>query len=161
MQLSINGSVHQVDGPVLEMRLIDFLREELDLIGTKNGCDIGVCGSCTVLADLKPLKACNRKVRDVVGKELLTIEGLRSDGARPHPLQEAFVDHGAVQCGFCIPGMVLAAHALLSKSPDASRPQIRKAISPNLCRCTGYQQIIDAIETAAHSYRSPRPMERS
>lgn len=152
MQLTVNQKMYEISVEQAERRLLDYLREDLDLIGTKNGCDIGVCGSCTVLVDLKPVKACNKRVREVLGAEILTIEGLTPRGASLHPLQQSFLDHGAVQCGFCIPGMVLTAHALLTKTPNATRDQIRRAINPNLCRCTGYQQIIDAIQAAAVHY---------
>jgi len=133
--------------------LLDFLREDLDLTGAKNGCGAGFCGACTVLLDLQPAKACNLALRDVAGKSILTIEGLTAPDGSLHPLQQAFVDAGAIQCGFCTPGMVLTAHAFLLKNPRPTRPEIRRAINANLCRCTGYQQIIDAIEAAAPRYR--------
>ncbi len=123
---------------------------DLDLTGAKSGCGIGVCGACTILVDDRPLRACRSYGRRRARPQRATIEGLAGPDGGLHPLQQAFIDHGAIQCGFCTPGMVLAAHAFLLKHPaaDAGR-RSRKAISANLCRCTGYQQIIDAIMAAA------------
>jgi carbon-monoxide dehydrogenase small subunit len=153
MRLNVNG--RDLEGPdaVGERRLITFLREDLDLTGAKNACDIGACGACTILVDGEPLKICIKRVKDVAGRRVLTIEGLAAPDGTLHPLQRAFVERGAIQCGFCTPGMVLVAHAFLLRQPDPTREQIRKAIGGNLCRCTGYQQIIDAIEEAAVHYR--------
>lgn len=152
MRMIVNGRPVTVAETRLDSDLLVFLREDLDLTGAKNGCGIGVCGSCTVLVDGKAAKACRLKVADVAGKEVLTIEGLARPDGELHPLQQAFIDHGAIQCGFCTPGMVLAAHAFLLGNPAPTRREIRKAISPNLCRCTGYQQIIDAVEAARGHY---------
>lgn len=150
----VNGRRHDLAGEDPGRELLDYLRETLDLTGAKRGCDTGLCGACTVLVDGAPVKACLKTVGDIAGTEVLTIEGLA--GEELHPLQQAFLDAGAVQCGYCTPGMVLTAHALLSKHPQPSRPDIRRAIHPNLCRCTGYQQIIDAVEQAAEHYRGGR-----
>jgi len=152
MNTTVNGVAVSIEPEWREGTLIDYLREGLDLTGTKNGCGIGACGACTVLVDGKPALSCRTKAADVEGKAVLTIEGLSPDAAKLHPLQQAFIDHGAIQCGFCTPGMVLRAHAFLSDNTNPTRKEIRKAISPNLCRCTGYQQIVDAIETAAARY---------
>jgi carbon-monoxide dehydrogenase small subunit len=154
MKLHINGRDLEVADAVGERRLIEFLRDDLDLTGAKNACDIGACGACTVLVDDEPLKICIKRVKDVVGHRVLTIEGMTAPDGTPHPLQQAFVERGAIQCGFCTPGMLLVAHAFLLKHPRPTREQIRKAINGNLCRCTGYQQIIDAIEQAAVHYRN-------
>ncbi len=154
MKLSINGNEVDVPPGALEKRIVEFLREDLDLTGAKNACDIGACGACTILVDEEPMRICVKRVKDFAGKRLLTIEGLvRPDGSL-HPLQQAFVDCGAIQCGFCTPGMVLTAHAFLLKNPRPTREQIRRAIQHNLCRCTGYQQIIDAVERAAPHYQT-------
>ncbi|MBP7205121.1 MAG: (2Fe-2S)-binding protein [Candidatus Cloacimonetes bacterium] len=132
-----------------DTKLSAWLREELDLTGTKVGCDIGVCGSCTVLVNGEPKRSCKLKLQDVEGAEILTIEGVASPDGSLHPIQQAFIDAGAIQCGFCTPGMVLASHALLAKNPHPSRVEVRQALKGNLCRCTGYQQIIDAVLRAA------------
>ena len=153
MRLNVNGRDIEVSDAVGERRLITFLREDLDLTGAKNACDIGACGACTVLVDDEPVKICIKRVRDVAGRRVLTIEGLAGPDGTLHPLQRAFVERGAIQCGFCTPGMVLVAHAFLLRHPRATRDEIRRAINGNLCRCTGYQQIIDAIEEAAVHYR--------
>ncbi|HTY07995.1 MAG TPA: (2Fe-2S)-binding protein [Candidatus Edwardsbacteria bacterium] len=149
----INGRKRGIVTAELDRNLLAFLREDCDLTGAKNGCGIGACGACTVLVNNQPVRACIKTVADIVEKNVLTIEGLaREDGAL-HPLQQAFIDAGAIQCGFCTPGMVLTAHALLMKNHQPTREQIRTAISANICRCTGYQQIIDAIAAAAQYYQ--------
>ncbi len=153
MKLNLNGKDIEVPAEAAEKRLVEFLREDLDLTGAKNACDIGACGACTILVDEEPLKICVKRVKDVAGHRVLTIEGMAAEDGTLHPLQQAFVEAGAIQCGFCTPGMVLTAHAFLLKHPDPTRDEIRRAISRNLCRCTGYQQIIDAIERAAPFYR--------
>jgi len=158
MRLNVNGRDLEVGEEAGERRLIAFLREDLDLTGAKNACDIGACGACTVLVDDEPVKICVKRVKDVAGRRVLTIEGMAAPDGTLHPLQRAFVERGAIQCGFCTPGMVLVAHAFLLKRPHATRDEIRRAIHGNLCRCTGYQQIIDAIEEAAVHYRGgPAP----
>ena len=124
------------------------LREALGLTGTKIGCDHGACGACTVLMDGRPVASCLVLAIDAQGKEILTIEGL-SKGEKLHPIQEAFLKHGAIQCGFCTPGMVMSAKALLDENLEPTTTEIRKAISGNLCRCTGYQHIVDSIMAAS------------
>ncbi len=153
MKLNINGKEMEVARELAEKRLVEFLREDLNLTGAKNACDIGACGACTILIDNEPLKICIKRVKDVEGRRVLTIEGMAAPDGTLHPLQQAFVDAGAIQCGFCTPGMVLIAHAFLLQNPFATREEIRKAINGNLCRCTGYQQIIDAIQKAAPHYQ--------
>jgi carbon-monoxide dehydrogenase small subunit len=145
--ITVNNVLRQIQDP--EITLSTWLREDLRLTGTKVGCEIGVCGSCTVLVDGEPRRSCKLKLKDVDGKHVLTIEGLASSDGSLHPIQQAFIDAGAVQCGFCTPGMVLTAYALLNRNPHPTRIQIRQALKGNLCRCTGYQQIVDAIELAA------------
>lgn len=152
MTITINGQIIAIAPVDQDKDLIDYLREVLDLTGAKRGCGIGVCGSCTVLVDGRPVRACIKTVREVAGRSLLTIEGLSAPGGPLHPLQQAFVDHGAIQCGFCTPGMVLSAHALLSRNSRPSREEIRRALAANLCRCTGYQQIVDAVEASSAFY---------
>jgi len=130
-------------------RLLDVLREELHLTGTKEGCGIGECGACTVLLNGRPVNSCLILAGQAQGSEITTIEGVETEDGDLHPLQEAFLEEGAVQCGFCTPGMVLSALALLRKNPGPSEDEIKEAISGNLCRCTGYKQIVEAIKAAA------------
>jgi carbon-monoxide dehydrogenase small subunit len=130
--------------------LADLLRDELNLTGVKIGCNEGQCGSCTVLIDGKPVKSCLVLAPMVNGKEILTIEGLAKDG-RLHPLQEAFIKHFAIQCGFCTPGFILAAKSLLDENPNPTEEEIRKWLAGNLCRCTGYVKIVEAILAVAAS----------
>lgn len=130
------------------MTLLDLLRYELRLTGTKRGCDLGDCGSCTVLLDGRPVNSCLVLAVQANGKNVLTIEGLETDEGL-HPVQQSFIDHGAIQCGFCTPGMILSGKALLDRNPNPDEREIRTALSGNLCRCTGYQKIIEAIEAAS------------
>jgi len=128
--------------------LLEVLREDLGLTGAKEGCGTGDCGACTVLVDDQPILACLTLAVDCVGKGITTVEGLARDG-QLHPIQQAFVEKGAVQCGFCTPGMILAGYALLKRNPDPSEQDVKEAIAGNLCRCTGYVKIIDAIVQCA------------
>ena len=128
--------------------LIQVLREDLGLTGTKHGCGVGDCGSCTVLLDGRPVNSCLVLAAQAAGREVTTIEGL-ADGDRLHPLQESFVEKGAIQCGFCTPGMILSAKALLDRKKRPREEDVREAISGNLCRCTGYQKIVEAVQDAA------------
>lgn len=153
MYLTINNKPYNIPDSFKEKRLTEFLREELDLTGAKNACEMNACGACAVLVNNEVIKICHALVKDVEEKNILTIEGIANPDGILHPLQQAFVDAGAIQCGFCTPGMVLTAHALLLKNSKPTREQIRKALQGNLCRCTGYHQIIDAIELASEYYR--------
>lgn len=135
-------------------RLLDVLREDMGLTGTKEGCGIGECGACTVLLDGRAVNACLVLAGQIEGAKVITIEGLARDGEL-HPLQQQFLQHGAVQCGYCTPGMLLSAYALLQEHPDPSEDDIREAIAGNLCRCTGYKQIIEAISAAAAEMAEP------
>ena len=128
--------------------LLDVLRQDLGLKGTKRGCDQGHCGACTVILNGRAVKACTLLAVQADGKSITTIEGL-SSGDQLHPLQEAFVEEGAIQCGFCTPGMILSAKALLDEAPEPSEQEIREALSGNLCRCTGYVKIVKAVQKAA------------
>jgi carbon-monoxide dehydrogenase small subunit len=139
------------------MFLLDLLRDELDLTGAKRGCNRGECGSCTVLLDGRPVRSCLVPVVMANGRQVVTIEGLEALGGKLHPLQEAFIERGAIQCGFCTPGMILAAKGLLDEHPNPTEEEVRRAISGNLCRCTGYVKIVDAILSAAEKTREPAP----
>ena len=155
INMLINGKKHKLaraDG----ITLLDYLRNRLKLTGTKRGCDIGLCGTCTVLINGKPRRACKVTLGQIKDSDdILTIEGLEQDG-KLHPIQEAFIEAGAVQCGFCTPGMVLTAKALLDKNQNPSREEIKRSLIGNLCRCTGYQQIFEAIELAAKKITASR-----
>jgi carbon-monoxide dehydrogenase small subunit len=144
--LKINGDIYDLIVDT-RMTLLEAIREKIGLTGTKDGCGIGECGTCTVLLDGKPIYSCLMLAVEAEGKEILTIEGLATPEGL-HPIQKAFIEHGAVQCGFCTPGMILSAKALLDENPNPTEEEIREAISGNLCRCTGYQKIIEAIEEA-------------
>jgi aerobic carbon-monoxide dehydrogenase small subunit len=147
IQLTVNGeSVEAAVEP--NQTLVQFLREDLGLTGVKHGCGLGDCGACTVILNGKPVNSCLVLAVQAAGGEVLTIEGLAENGVL-HPIQQAFVDHGAIQCGFCTPGMILSAKALLDATPKPTELEIRTAISGNLCRCTGYQKIVQAIQEAA------------
>jgi len=145
--LTINGDPYEVVVKPKET-LLDVLRDKLKLTGTKKGCDAGDCGSCTVLMDGKPVPSCLILAIEARDREITTIEGL-AEGENLHPIQKAFVEHGAIQCGFCTPGMVLTAKALLDETPSPTEDEIKEAMSGNMCRCTGYVKIIEAIQAAA------------
>jgi len=147
ISLTVNDRVYElaVDPNVT---LVDLLREHLGLRGTKKGCEVGDCGSCTVIMDGKPVNSCLVLAVQAHGKNIHTIEGLETDEGL-HPIQEAFVEKGAIQCGFCTPGMILSAKSLLDRKADPDEAEIRSAISGNLCRCTGYQKIVEAVQAAA------------
>jgi carbon-monoxide dehydrogenase small subunit len=145
--LKVNGKKYQLRIPPWRT-LVEVLRENLGLMGTKKACNEGECGVCTVHMDGQPVTSCLVLAADAQGKEILTIEGV-SEGEALHPIQQAFLKHGAVQCGFCTPGMVMSAKALLDEKPKPTLAEARQAISGNLCRCTGYQHIVDAILNTA------------
>ena len=149
--VTVNGEVHTKTVKV-HRTLLEFIREDLYLTGTKEGCNEGECGACTILFDGKPLNSCMMLAMEADGHDILTVEGLEKDG-KLHPLQEAFIEVGAVQCGFCTPGMLLSAKACLDEFPDASEDRIRKEIEGNICRCTGYNRIVQAIQVAAEKMR--------
>ncbi len=146
ISLTVNGKLYEVNLDE-NMRLIDLLRDELGLIGTKEGCGEGECGACTVIMDGETVNSCLVMAFQAEGSNILTIEGMERNG-KLHPIQQAYIDAGAVQCGFCIPGMVLSTKALLDKNPHPNKDEIREGISGNLCRCTGYNKMLDATEKA-------------
>jgi carbon-monoxide dehydrogenase small subunit len=143
IELRINGERHELLVS-LNNTLLEVLREKLGLMGTKRGCDLGACGACTVLLDGEAVLSCLLLAADAVGKEVTTIEGLSETGEL-HPLQQAFVERGALQCGFCTPGMILTAEAVLREDPQPTEESIKKKMAGNLCRCTGYKKVVDAM----------------
>jgi carbon-monoxide dehydrogenase small subunit len=146
----INGRPYEV---IVTPNVILYeLLRELHFTGTKRSCGVGQCGSCTVLVDGTPTLACSTLAMAVRGKDILTIEGL-SKGTQLHPLQQAFIDHGAIQCGFCTPGMIMMAKALLDENPNPTREEVKEGLGGNLCRCTGYVKIIDAVMVSAEKMR--------
>ncbi|ASR35241.1 (2Fe-2S)-binding protein [Prauserella marina] len=145
---TVNGEWCALDDVPGSESLLRLLRERLRLPGTKNACEQGECGSCTVYVDGEAVCSCLVAAGQIDGSDIVTVEGL-ADGAEAHPVQEAFVSAGAVQCGFCTPGLVVAAHALLAKTPDPTDAELREALAGNLCRCTGYEKIFDAVRIAA------------
>ena len=150
--LRVNGETHEV--LVTPHRtLLEVLREDLGLTGTKEACGLGNCGACTVLIDGRAALSCLMLANSAVGKEITTIEGL-AQGDELHPLQQSFLDHGAVQCGFCSPGMLMSAKSLLDENPTPSEEEIRLALAGNLCRCTGYVRIVEAVKAVAESSTS-------
>jgi carbon-monoxide dehydrogenase small subunit len=144
IHFKLNGKHVQIETEA-NCRLVDILRDDLKLIGTKEGCGIGECGACTVLLNGKAVNSCLILVGQIDSAEIVTVEGLVENGSL-HPLQENFSKYGAIQCGFCTPGMLMSAYALLLENPEPSEDEIKEAIAGNLCRCTGYKQIVEAIQ---------------
>ena len=146
LHITVNGDAHHllVD---TGRTLLDVIREDIGLTGTKNGCGAGECGACTVLLDNEPVNSCLVLAHEAEGRDVLTIEGLAVGGVL-HPIQEAFVSQGAIQCGYCTPGMVMSTKALLDRNPDPTREEILRGLRGNLCRCTGYVKIVEAVEVA-------------
>lgn len=150
---TLNGKPIEVDAPA-HISLLRLLRDHLGLTGAKPGCEIGECGSCAVILDGRVVNSCQLLAPQVDGREVTTIEGIYAPDGGPNDLQQAFLEFGAVQCGYCTPGMIITAEALLAQNPAPTRDEIRKGISGNLCRCTGYQQIVQAIEVTATRRRA-------
>lgn len=157
LRLRINGEVRVVTFPV-NHTLLEVLREECSLPGTKHGCELGECGACTVLVDGDPVLSCLALAVDMEGRDLQTIEGLQ-DGNDLHPLQQTFADLGAAQCGYCTPGILMTAKALLAENKSPTRDEVSEALSGNLCRCTGYIKILEAVEWAAAIERGDKDYE--
>ena len=161
IEFVLNHQPISVDVPP-DITLLSLLRDQLNLTGTKEGCEVGECGACSVILDGLVVSSCLVLALQVAGRDVITIEGIRAAAGGPNDLQKNFIDYGAVQCGFCIPGMVIAGEALLEHNPQPTRAEIRLALAGNLCRCTGYQQIVDAIAATAVSraHRSTGQQER-
>lgn len=155
IRCTVNGCVLDLE-TAPDRRVVDLLREDLGLVGTKEGCGSGECGTCTILLDGVPRLSCLMLAVQLEGRSIVTVEGLGA-GTDRHPVQRAFAEHGAVQCGYCTPGMVVTAADLLARSPCPDRQAIREALSGNLCRCTGYQKIVDAVEAVARSQKQCDP----
>src|SRR5436190_9478699 len=153
LNLTVNGERHELFVPV-HKTLLEVLREDLYLTGTKHGCELGECGTCTVLIDGAPVLSCLALPVECQGRDVKTVEGMAS-GSELHPLQQAFAELGAAQCGYCTPGILLTAEALLGDNPVPTRDEIRHALAGNLCRCTGYTKILDAVELAALRMKRP------
>jgi len=151
ISLTVNGRLHTLELEGWE-KLLDILREHLNLTGSKRGCDDATCGACTVVLNGEAVKACVTTAKKCVGGEVLTIEGL-ADGEKLHPIQQALIEAGAVQCGYCTPGIVMELYALFQKSPGAEDEEIRKALSKHLCRCTGYEAILEGALSAREAMR--------
>jgi aerobic-type carbon monoxide dehydrogenase small subunit (CoxS/CutS family) len=147
LQLRVNGETREV-ATEINKTLLEVLREDLALTGTKHGCELGECGTCAVLVDGQPVLSCLMLGIEAENTEIVTVEGMMQNG-QPHPLQKTFADLGAAQCGYCIPGILLTAKALLDRNPHPTRDEIRQSLSGNLCRCTGYTKILQAVELAA------------
>ena len=154
LTLTVNGEARDVIVPV-HKSLLEVLREDLNLTGTKHGCELGECGTCTVLVDGLPVLSCLALPVELQGREIKTVEGMAENG-HLHPLQQAFAELGAAQCGYCTPGILLTAEALLDDNPAPSRQEVREALAGNLCRCTGYTKILDAVELAALRMKGAR-----
>ncbi|MCL5264243.1 MAG: (2Fe-2S)-binding protein [Chloroflexi bacterium] len=154
INLRVNGDACKVLVPP-HRPLVDVLRDDVGLTGTKKGCGAGECGACTVLMDGKPVNSCLVLAVQADGKDIVTIEGLAQDD-RLHPIQEAFVQHGAIQCGYCSPGMILIAKALLDENPRPTELEVKQAIAGNICRCTGYVKIVEAIQAASRLVANER-----
>jgi aerobic carbon-monoxide dehydrogenase small subunit len=152
ISFTLNGRLQELDVEPHEL-LLDVIRERLGLTGVKRSCDVQVCGACTLLVDGRPVSACTTLAFEVREKSVLTIEGLAENG-KLHPLQECFIEYGGLQCGFCTPGMILAAKALLDENPNPTEAELKHFMHGNICRCTGYKKIIESIMAAAKTMRS-------
>ncbi len=159
VQVSVNGERHEL---TIEPRetLLELVRNRLGLTGTKKSCDVQVCGACTVLLDGRPVSACTMLALEARDRQVMTIEGLAPEG-QLHPLQEAFIEHGGFQCGFCTPGMILAAKALLDEAPSPTVEEIKHFMRGNICRCTGYKKILESILAATKKMAAPSHAARS
>jgi carbon-monoxide dehydrogenase small subunit len=158
ISVTVNGTRHEADVEPRQL-LVYFIREALGLTGTNVGCDTSTCGACTVLVDGQSVKSCTMLAAQADGREITTIEGLARDGDL-HPIQRAFHEHHGLQCGYCTPGMIMAAASLIEENPDLSEESVRLGLEGNLCRCTGYQNIVKAILAAADEMRSPAASTR-
>ncbi|MCO4862174.1 (2Fe-2S)-binding protein [Cupriavidus sp. WGlv3] len=151
IEVTVNGEEHQVQVPARRL-LADLLRDDLNLTGTKRGCETGICGACSVLVDGEVVKSCLLLAVQARGRHVMTVEGLAADG-QLHPLQQSFMEHGGLQCGYCTPGFLMAACALLANNPNPTEEEVRHGLNGNLCRCTGYVGIVESVLSAAEAMR--------
>jgi len=151
IELTVNGEEHQVEVPARRL-LSDLLRDDLNLTGTKRGCETGICGACSVLVDGEVVKSCLMPAVQARGRDVMTVEGLAADG-QLHPLQQCFMDNGGLQCGYCTPGFLMASCALLANNPNPTEDEVRHGLNGNLCRCTGYVGIVESVLSAAEKMR--------
>ncbi|WP_373376433.1 (2Fe-2S)-binding protein [Cupriavidus nantongensis] len=151
IEVTVNGEEHQVQVPARRL-LADLLRDDLNLTGTKRGCETGICGACSVLVDGEVVKSCLMLAVQARGRHVMTVEGLAADG-QLHPLQQSFMEHGGLQCGYCTPGFLMAACALLANNPNPTEDEVRHGLNGNLCRCTGYVGIVESVLSAAEAMR--------
>jgi len=158
VSFAVNSKTYELEIEPHEL-LLDVIRDRLGLTGAKRSCDVQVCGACTLLLDGRPVSSCTLPAFEARGKQVQTIEGLAENG-KLHPLQEAFIEHGGFQCGFCTPGMILAAKVMLEENPEPTEEHIKHFMHGNLCRCTGYKKIIESILAAAKKMRAPSPKTR-
>ncbi|HEY2987598.1 MAG TPA: (2Fe-2S)-binding protein [Candidatus Binatia bacterium] len=158
VSFTVNGKLYELEVEPHEL-LLDVIRDRLGLTGAKRSCDVQVCGACTLLLDGRPVSSCTLPAFEARGKEVQTIEGLAHNG-KLHPLQDAFIEHGGFQCGFCTPGMILTAKVMLEENPEPSEEQIKHFMHGNICRCTGYKKIIASILAASKKMRPPAPAKR-
>ncbi|HUV08021.1 MAG TPA: (2Fe-2S)-binding protein [Spirochaetia bacterium] len=156
IKLTVNGVSRTIEIEEGRVTLLDVLRDRLDLTGSKLGCGVGQCGACTVIMNGEAVASCTTLARNADGAEILTIEGL-SVGYTLHPIQEAFIEAGAVQCGFCTPGLIMRTYALLTRNPEAAEEEVREALSRHLCRCTGYESILEAVRLAQRKRTGLKP----
>jgi carbon-monoxide dehydrogenase small subunit len=152
IELTVNGEAQEVEAPARRL-LADLLRDDLNLTGTKRGCETAICGACTVLVDGKAVKSCLALAVQARGRSVTTIEGLRGKDGELHPLQQAFMEHGGLQCGYCTPGFIMMACELLARMPNPTEEDVRAALNGNLCRCTGYVGIVESVLAAAEKMR--------
>jgi carbon-monoxide dehydrogenase small subunit len=152
IELTVNGEAQEVEAPARRL-LADLLRDDLNLTGTKRGCETAICGACTVLIDGKAVKSCLALAMQARGRSVTTIEGLRGKDGELHPLQQAFMEHGGLQCGYCTPGFIMMACELLARMPNPTEEDVRAALNGNLCRCTGYVGIVESVLAAAEKMR--------
>lgn len=158
--ITVNGEKHDVEVDARRL-LVELLRDDLNLTGTKRGCETAICGACTVLVDGRAVKSCLMLAVQVKGRAVTTIEGLRTEDGALHPIQQAFLEHGGLQCGYCTPGFIMAALALLQRHPRPTPKEVRAGLAGNLCRCTGYMSIVESILGAADALAAAGPSRRA